>query len=178
MKIGYSDFTKLLRVEDPENWVDWLIVRKDGVYVKEPPLGLTAGERSELSQHSKGNLEVPVLSFPCDLTDLQKFLEEQDVYSCLDPFDMADWVLGKIQRDANDDSTPNSREHASDKLSKVNRAAFKFWSRAKHDDRETHPINAAVAAWLEEQGFPKTLADKAATIIRPEWAPTGRKPEK
>ena len=109
MKIGYSDFTKLLRVEDPESWVDWLIVRKDGVYVKEPPPGLTADERSVLSQHSKGNLELPALSFPCDLTDLQKFLEEQDVYGCLDPFDMADWALGKFDRDAN----PTSREHVS-----------------------------------------------------------------
>ena len=34
-----------------------------------------------------------------------------------------------------------------------------------------------LAAWLVKQGLSPTLADKAATIIRPEWVPTGRKPE-
>ncbi|MDP3584476.1 MAG: hypothetical protein Q8R61_05075 [Thiobacillus sp.] len=70
-----------------------------------------------------------------------------------------------------------SREHVSDKLAKLNQAAAKFWANADRDDRGTHPDNAKVTAWLVDQGFSPTLADKAATIIRPEWAPTGRKPE-
>ncbi len=67
--------------------------------------------------------------------------------------------------------------HVSDKLVKMNQAAAKFWANADRDDRGTQPDNATVAAWLEQQGFSQTLADKAATIIRPEWAPPGRKPE-
>ena len=69
------------------------------------------------------------------------------------------------------------RQHVSDKLAKLNQAAARFWGNADRDDRGTHPDNATVAAWLVQQGFTPTLADKATTIIRPEWAPTGRKPE-
>lgn len=100
MNIGYSDFAKLCRVEDPENWVDWLTVRKDGIYVKEPPSGLTPDERAVLSQHSTGNLETPVLSFPCTLPEFQAFLEKQAVYGCLDPFDLAEWVIAsRLERE-------------------------------------------------------------------------------
>lgn len=73
-------------------------------------------------------------------------------------------------------SGPN-RAHVSDKLAKMNQAAAKFWGNADRNDRGTHPDNATVTAWLVKQGFSQTLADKAATIIRPEWAPSGRRPE-
>lgn len=72
---------------------------------------------------------------------------------------------------------PKSHANVSDKLAKMNQASMKFWGNADRDDRGTHPDNATVAKWLEGEGFSSTLADKAATIIRPEWAPTGRKPE-
>lgn len=70
-----------------------------------------------------------------------------------------------------------TRNHVSDKLAKMNQAAAKFWGNADRADRGTHPDNATVAGWLRGQGFSSTLADKAATIVRPEWAPTGRKPD-
>lgn len=70
-----------------------------------------------------------------------------------------------------------SRDHVSKKLERLNIAADRFWRNADRDDRETHPTNAAVAAWLMKHGFSAVLADKAATIIRPEWAKTGRRPE-
>lgn len=69
------------------------------------------------------------------------------------------------------------RVHVSDMLAKMNQAAAKFWSNAERSIRGSHPLNAKVSAWLVLQGFSPTLAGKAATIIRPEWAPTGRKPE-
>jgi hypothetical protein len=74
-------------------------------------------------------------------------------------------------------TTVIGRAHVSDKLAKMNQAAAKYWGNADRNDRGTHPTNTTVAAWLIQQGFSPTLADKAATIIRPEWAPTGRKPE-
>lgn len=69
------------------------------------------------------------------------------------------------------------RACVSNKLARMNQAAVKFWGNTDRNDRGTHPENAMVAAWLIKQGFSPTLADKAATIIRPEWAPLGRKPE-
>ncbi len=88
-------------------------------------------------------------------------------------------ALREFEASINDEPMPPlaDRAHVSDKLAKMNQAAAKFWANAARDDRGTHPDNATVAAWLVQQGFSSTLAKKAATIIRPEWAPTGRKPE-
>lgn len=86
-------------------------------------------------------------------------------------------ALREFERHGNDAPLPPSRDHVSEKLAKMIQASTKFWSNADRDDRGTHPDNARVAAWLVQQGFSPTLADKAATIIRPEWAPSGRKPE-
>lgn len=175
VKLGYSDFVRLCRVDDPEAWAAWLSVRADGVYVKVPEGGLTANERAALSEHPTGNLLDPALRFPCGLEQLQEFLEAHGLYGCIDPFDMADWLMGKAAWPGGNDGP--SRANVSDKLAKMNQASMKFWSNADRDDRGTHPDNATVAAWLVQHGFSPTLADKAATIIRPEWAPTGRKPE-
>ena len=86
-------------------------------------------------------------------------------------------ALREFERRGNDAPLPTSRAHVSDKLAKMNQAAARFWGNADRADRGTHPDNATVAAWLVKQGLSPTLADKAATIIRPEWVPTGRKPE-
>lgn len=86
-------------------------------------------------------------------------------------------ALREFERHSNGAPLPASRAHVSDKLAKVNQAALKYWANVDPKDRGTHPTNATVAAWLEQQGFSVALAEKAATIIRPEWAPTGRKPE-
>ena len=86
-------------------------------------------------------------------------------------------ALREFERQSTDEPLPASHAHVSDKLARMNQASTKFWSNADRDDRGTHPDNATVAAWLVEQDFSPTLADKAATIIRPGWAPTGRKPE-
>ena len=174
MKVGYGDFVKLCRVDDGEEWCGWLSVCKDGVYVKEPPPG-QYDERAILAEHPTGNLAEPVIRFPCALGDLREGLEQLGVYGCIDAFDMAEWVKNK--GNSNDTPISASRAHVSDKLAKMNQASTKFWGNADRDDRGTHPNNVTVAAWLEQQGFSATLADKAATIIRPEWAPTGRKPE-
>jgi hypothetical protein len=104
MKVGYSDFVKLCRVENSDEWCDWLAVRGDGVYVKEPPAGLEPAERAILSEHPTGNLNDPALVFPCDLASLKKFLEEQGVYGCIDPFDMADWIQEKNKLDTREKS--------------------------------------------------------------------------
>lgn len=73
--------------------------------------------------------------------------------------------------------TNSAKDYTSTKLANLNQAAAKFWGNAKRDDRGTHPKNKQVIAWLVKLGFSETVANKAATIIRPDWAPTGRKPE-
>ena len=65
----------------------------------------------------------------------------------------------------------------SDKLAYLNQAAAKFWANASLSERATHPDNNAVAEWLMNKGYSQSLADKGASIIRPEWASVGRKPE-
>ncbi len=99
MKLGYSDFVLLCRVDNPADWVDWLELRQDGVYVKEPCSGITFAERAVLSRHPTGDLSKPVLEFPCLLTEFQRFLEDQDIYGAVDAFDMADWVRSKLEAD-------------------------------------------------------------------------------
>lgn len=66
--------------------------------------------------------------------------------------------------------------HISKKLSTLNRAAQKFWANADPSDKNTQPTNAKVEEWLHENGYTKSLAAYAASIIRPEWASSGRKP--
>ncbi|MBH2009043.1 MAG: hypothetical protein I8H71_05000 [Xanthomonadaceae bacterium] len=82
-----------------------------------------------------------------------------------------------LEQPTNNAPPIHGRDHISDKLATMNQAAVKFWGNADRHDRGTHPDNATVASWLEKHRFSPTLADKAATIIRPEWVPTGRKPE-
>jgi hypothetical protein len=86
-------------------------------------------------------------------------------------------ALREFEQSINGAPVPKVNAYSSGKLATLNQAAAKYWANADRDDRGTHEDNATVAAWLVQQGFSPTLAAKAATIIRPEWAPTGRKPE-
>ncbi|ANE54776.1 hypothetical protein [Methylomonas sp. DH-1] len=54
-------------------------------------------------------------------------------------------------------------------------ASENFWAKADRDDDTTWPYNDQVADWLKARGFSKRLADMGATIIRPAWAPPGRR---
>lgn len=75
-------------------------------------------------------------------------------------------------------SKTTSQFHISDHLKSLNMAAVKYWQNADFDDPTTHPDNAQIAGWLQKEGLSKSLADKGASIIRPTWAHTGRKPDK
>jgi len=75
-------------------------------------------------------------------------------------------------------SVTATEAHLSERLATLNQTARKFWGNVNREERDTHPNNRDVVKWLIERGFSESLANKAATIIRPEWAVTGRKPEK
>jgi len=70
------------------------------------------------------------------------------------------------------------RRHVSNHLAALNQAAVQFWANADPDEPETHPDNAEVALWLQRRGLSPTLSAKGASIIRPDWAHNGRKPER
>ena len=69
------------------------------------------------------------------------------------------------------------RDHYSEKLATLIQAARTFWANADPHDRQTHSENPEVIAWLMKNGYSSILAKKGATIIRPKWAPIGRKPK-
>ena len=64
----------------------------------------------------------------------------------------------------------------SDLLTILNQAYNFLWKNADLDEPDTWPANSVVAEWLtkRDKRFSQTLADKAATIIRPNAAPMGR----
>lgn len=75
------------------------------------------------------------------------------------------------------DAPMPDRSHASNWLMLLNQASRRWWANASKDDPTTQPDKADVVAWLIERGMTESLAKHAATIIRPEWAHNGRKPD-
>ncbi len=67
--------------------------------------------------------------------------------------------------------------HESDYLIYLRQAARIFWGNIAEDDKTNHPSNKNVSDWLVEQGLSRTLGNSGATIIRPDWAHIGRKPD-
>lgn len=67
----------------------------------------------------------------------------------------------------------DEQHHISKDLAILNNAAHKFWANADKDDKDTHPKQEVVRAWLISQGYKGITAEKGATIIRPKWAAGG-----
>jgi len=110
-------------------------------------------------------------------SDLRIFAKEiQRFKSC--PENGIDQELD-ISAEKNRNRESRSNQNRSDKLALLNQVFFKYWSNADPGDPQTHPKNAVVVSWLIEHGrYSRALAEKAATIIRPEWAKIGRPQEK
>ena len=81
------------------------------------------------------------------------------------------------------DASPNEQrkagEYRSEKLSYLNQAASRFWGNFNPYDHESadYPDTEDIERWFRDHGFGESLAEKAATIIRPSEAKTGRKKE-
>ena len=75
--IGYSEFIKLFRIEDPMEIVPGLVLKHDGVWVEPPPddIYLTPEERAVLTDHPEKDLTKPVLTFPCSYKQLEDFFD-------------------------------------------------------------------------------------------------------
>lgn len=74
-------------------------------------------------------------------------------------------------------NTATGGDHVSDKLALLKQAAFKFWAPQNENTRSTHPDNSEIESWLTKRGFSVKQAEAATSIIRPGWAPPGRKPK-
>lgn len=82
-----------------------------------------------------------------------------------------------LTQHSNHRSSGEQEHYKSKKLVDLIEVARLLWSNADRDERDTHPTNMDVVSELKRRGFTESVAAKAATIIRPEWAPRGRKPE-
>ena len=99
IKIGYSDFIELCRVDDLNDWMTNVEIRADGIYRRMPEQDASLGrkERAVLTEHPTKNINEPMLTFPCSLEELQVYLEFDAAYGCIDPFDMADFVMREMR---------------------------------------------------------------------------------
>lgn len=70
-----------------------------------------------------------------------------------------------------------SEDYISRDLKLLCEAAEKFWGLADKNEKDTHPTNQEVINWLQEQGCSEITAKQGATIIRPSWAASGRRPK-
>lgn len=69
----------------------------------------------------------------------------------------------------------SGKGHISEKFHELRHAIDKFWKNADPDEKTSHPRNATVQAHLEQLGWSAKMAKQGASIIRPKWAPPGRR---
>jgi hypothetical protein len=74
-------------------------------------------------------------------------------------------------------ATLPNHDHFSDQLSFLVQASHYWWSKVDRNDPGSIPKNSDVAAWLLKRGFSERLAKSGASILRPNWVPSGRRPE-
>jgi len=65
----------------------------------------------------------------------------------------------------------------SDRLMVLNQASTRFWADANPQDKDTWPDTKQIVEWLENHQYTNSLAKRGSTIIRPDWAETGRRPD-
>ena len=65
----------------------------------------------------------------------------------------------------------------STQLRALTNASTIYWSNADRDDKTTWPKTKLVTGYLIERGYSATLAERGASIIRPDWAGTGNIPK-
>lgn len=101
IKVGYSAFVRLYRYNGPESLPDWLELRKDGVYIREPIDSDFFMDKEELSAgHPTDNLEEPAIRFPCALKELIDRMDELGCKDYMDPQDLEAWLLTKTEAPA------------------------------------------------------------------------------
>lgn len=149
-----------------------------------------SGTRVFIGFHDKGTLTHSIFAYDPNLkfeetTDRNIYRElEEGFPQALETVVLIEDVLAFESKYAEQERTVSTSGeatgniHKSDMLQYLNQAAHRFWADKDPKDRASHPTNNEIAKWLVCKGFSQTIANKAATIIRPEWAVPGRKPDK
>jgi len=112
--IGYADFIKLFRVDNPDEY-DRFAIKGDGVYVRQPneieKLNLIPTELAELTMHPTGDLSKPVLVFPCSMDELKEFVEFFGLHGYIGAFDMLKVIKVKAFTEASARATEEGRNY-------------------------------------------------------------------
>jgi hypothetical protein len=181
VQVGYADFIKLCRIDDPENWKYCISVRQDGVYIVSPPDEMPSGERAILCEHPDKDLSKPVITFPCSLDQFQTGLENIDRYGCIDPFDMAEFVrremsliLEQERADAakkglNTQYLDTNHEHYAAELAK----AVEVWLKLYGTCGTLNPKlghKGQLQKALDGQGLSQSAIKRIATVVNPNKA--------
>lgn len=74
--IGYDDFLRLCRLDNPKKFGAGFKLKTDGVWVDPPSddVDLFFEERATLSEHPSHDLSKPALAFPCSLEEFNAFI--------------------------------------------------------------------------------------------------------
>ena len=176
MKIGYSDFLRLLHVEgDPTKWGPNLAVHNGGVYIVPlpPDAPATTEERAILADHPLEDLTKPALPFPCTLEQLRAFIEDQGLRGCIDAFELLDFAEKSGHVSGSRERWPWG-SHETRHLRNLADAAREFWGTYDPAEKKTASKNDDVSRWLhDERGETTRMADAIASILRADDVPTG-----
>ena len=139
MQVGYADFIDLCQVDDPVNWMPFLKIQTDGVYRVGPgdDANLTHEERAILTEHPTKRYNEPLLPFPCSLGELEVFVEEEGLSGCIDPFDMAKFMMKEITS-ARFPNSEISIRHFPDALQMACDVYLEFWHSKPQDTNPAH----------------------------------------
>lgn len=154
-------------LRDASNLVaSWVVLRGVDIFKQSGQFGHAFDELSEA-------MLINYLNEECSDGDTHLSIRIADLMMLIGNSLPDSMKLEKISTNENA-ATTSDRAHVSNSLAILNQAAAKFWANADRDDRATHPKKNDVVAWLIKHGFSQITAESGSTIIRPEWAPTGR----
>lgn len=98
IKVSLADFIRLFDITDLENWQRGLRFEHDSVWIVATLKGsFFPEELASLNEHPVKDLNKPVLSFPCTLSQLEEFIKEQGLTGYIHPADWDSFVQSEIK---------------------------------------------------------------------------------
>lgn len=181
IRFEYGDFIELCRVEDPSRWVRCLVIKPEGVWRLPPPddANLSAPERALWYEYPEKDVTKPILEFPCSLLQLQAFLQDVGIHGCIDPFDLAEFILKGIEHQKKE--LPENQQSSSKTSSKALESLLKMVISMAVDgygydrNQKKSPTVKEIVAAIENQGLSidadtvrKWLREAIGLLPRPE----------
>uniref|UniRef100_C6E2B7 Uncharacterized protein n=1 Tax=Geobacter sp. (strain M21) TaxID=443144 RepID=C6E2B7_GEOSM len=163
VKVGFADFMALCNIDDRENWCGYS-VKPDGIYVVVPEDNdyRTPREWKALCHHPAKDLMVPLLTFPCSLNDLRRFVKTSGTNGCIDAFDMAEFVLENAPSSDPKYLDTNRADHPVELA-----AAIRAWEYAVDLDGDPSCFKMELKEYLRIQGFSAEAINRISTVANP-----------